>query len=53
MVGAEIAGPVAGFTIAGSLLAMFADLRAADDLCIDHATWVPTLRTDSMTVAGD
>ena len=49
----QIAGPVAGFTIAGNLLAMFADLRAADDLDTSHATHVPTLRTDSMTVAGD
>ena len=53
IVNGQIAGPVAGFTIAGSLLAMFADLRAANDLCTDHATHVPTLRTDSMTVAGD
>ncbi len=47
------AEPVAGFTIAGNLLAMFADLRAADDLDTNHATHVPTLRTDAMTVAGD
>ena len=47
-----IAGPVAGFTIAGNLKAMFADLRAADDLDTRHATHVPTLRTDSLTVAG-
>jgi PmbA protein len=48
-----LAGPVAGFTIAGNLLAMFAELRAADDLDTRHTTHVPTLRTDSMTVAGD
>ncbi len=53
IVDGRIAGPVAGFTIAGNLLAMFADLRAADDLDTSHATHVPTLRTDSMTVAGD
>lgn len=47
-----LAGPVAGFTIAGNLLAMFADLRAADDLDTRRTTHVPTLRTDSMTVAG-
>lgn len=48
----QLAGPVSGFTIAGNLLGIFADLRAADDLCTRHATWVPTLRTDSLTVAG-
>lgn len=53
IVDGRIAGPVAGFTIAGNLLAMFADLRAANDLDTRHATHVPTLRTDSMTVAGD
>lgn len=53
IVDGRLAGPVAGFTIAGNLLAMFADLRAASDLDTRHATHVPTLRTDSMTVAGD
>lgn len=53
IVDGRIAGPVAGFTVAGNLLDMFADLRAADDLCTRHATHVPTLRTDSMTIAGD
>lgn len=53
IVDGQLAGPVAGFTIAGNLLAMFADLRAADDLDTSHATHVPTLRTDAMTVAGD
>lgn len=53
IVNGRIAGPVAGFTIAGNLLTMFADLRAANDLDTRHATHVPTLRTDSMTVAGD
>ncbi len=52
IVDGEIAGPVAGFTIAGNLLGVFADLRAADDLCQRRATWVPTLRTDALTVAG-
>lgn len=47
-----LAGPVAGFTIAGNLLAMFADLRAANDVNRRFSTHVPTLRTDSMTVAG-
>lgn len=49
----EIAGPVAGFTIAGNLIGLFADLRAANDLDRRGATQVPTLRTDSLTIAGD
>ncbi len=49
----QIAGPVAGFTIAGNLITMFADLRAADDLDTHGATHVPTLRTDSLMLAGD
>lgn len=53
IVNGEIAGPVAGFTIAGNLIDMFADLRAADDVDRRYATHVPTLRTDSLTVAGD
>jgi PmbA protein len=53
IINGEIAGPVAGFTIAGNLIDMFADLRAADDIDRRHATHVPTLRTDSLTVAGD
>lgn len=53
IVNGEIAGPVAGFTIAGNLIDMFADLRAADDVNRRYATHVPTLRTDSLTVAGD
>lgn len=32
IVNGEIAGPVSGFTIAGNLLSMFADLRAANDV---------------------
>ncbi len=53
IVDGALAGPVSGFTIAGNLLSMFADLRAANDLDTRGATWVPTLRTDSLTVAGD
>lgn len=49
----KVAGPVAGFTIAGNLLAMFADLRGADDLDRRGTTHVPTLRTDCLTIAGD
>lgn len=47
-----LAGPVTGITIAGNLRTMFADLRAANDVCRRFSTHVPTLRTDSMTVAG-
>ena len=53
IINGALAGPVSGFTIAGNLIAMFADLRAADDLDTRGATHVPTLRTDSLTVAGD
>lgn len=52
IVDGELAGPVSSFTIAGNLTEMFADLRAADDLDTSMATEVPTLRTDSMTIAG-
>ena len=52
IVGGELAGPVAGFTIAGNLLDMFAALSAADDLESWRAVNVPTLRVEGMTVAG-
>ncbi|SKB72630.1 TldD/PmbA family protein [Sphingopyxis flava] len=47
-----IAGPVAEFTIAGNLIDMFAALEPANDLEFRHATNVPTLRIDGMTVAS-
>jgi PmbA protein len=50
--GGQLAEAVSGFTIAGNLIAMFADLRAADDLDTRGSVHVPTLRTDSLTVAG-
>lgn len=53
IVNGEIAGPVAEFTIAGNLLAMFAQLTPANDLEWHQAINVPTLRVDGMTVAGD
>ena len=53
IVNGEIAGPVAGITIAGNLLEMFRALSAADDLEIYRGIDVPTLRIDGMTVAGD
>jgi PmbA protein len=49
----KIAGPIAEFTIAGNLIDMFRQMRAADDLDIHRATDVPTLRIDGMTIAGD
>jgi PmbA protein len=43
---------VAEVTIAGNLKDMFKALVPADDLKFRHATNVPTLRIDGMTVAG-
>ena len=53
IVNGEIAGPVAGITIAGNLSDMFANMRAADDLEVYRGIDVPTLRIDGMTVAGE
>lgn len=47
-----IAGPIAEFTVAGNLIDMFAALVPASDLVFRHATNVPTLRIDGMTVAS-
>jgi PmbA protein len=52
IVDGKIEGPVAGFTIAGNLLAMFAAMRPADDLERWRPTNAPTLRIDGMTVAS-
>ncbi|WP_230279840.1 TldD/PmbA family protein [Croceicoccus sp. Ery15] len=52
IVNGEIAGPVAGITIAGNMKDMFANMRAADDLDFVQAINVPSLRIDGMTVAG-
>ena len=49
----EIAGPVAEFTIAGNLLAMFAGLTPANDLEWHRSVNVPTIRIDGMMIAGD
>lgn len=49
----KIAGPVAEFTIAGNLLAMFGALTPANDLEWYRALNVPTIRVDGMTIAGD
>lgn len=48
----KLAGPVAEFTIAGNMKDIFLDLQAADDLEFMRVTNVPTLRTNSMTVAS-
>lgn len=48
----EIGPPVSEITIAGNLKNMFRSLIAADDLTFEYSVNVPTLRTDSMTVAG-
>ena len=53
IVNGAFAGPVAGITIAGNLLEMFAHLSAADDLEIYRGVDVPTLRVDGMMVAGE
>ncbi len=52
IVNGELAGPVAEVTIAGNLKDMFRHLTPADDLVFRHATNVPTLRIDGMTLAG-
>lgn len=48
----EIAGPVAEFTIAGNMRAMFAALTPANDLRFRAGVNAPTIRIDGMTVAG-
>ncbi len=48
----EITVPVAEVTIAGNLKDMFKALVPANDLVFRHASNVPTLRIDGMTVAG-
>lgn len=53
IVGGELAGPVAEFTIAGNLLEMFRALVPANDLEWFRAINVPTIRVDGMTIAGD
>ncbi|TCJ41368.1 TldD/PmbA family protein [Parafrankia sp. BMG5.11] len=52
IVNGRIEGPVAGFTIAGNLIDMFASMRAANDLETYRAINAPTLRIDGMTVAA-
>jgi PmbA protein len=52
IVGGQIAGPVAEFTIAGNLKDMFLALTPANDLEFRHGLNVPTVRIDGMTVAS-
>jgi PmbA protein len=47
-----LAEPVAEFTIAGNLIAMFAELTPANDLVFRRGTDSPTVRLEGMTVAG-
>ena len=49
----ELTRPIAEFTVAGNLKAMFAGLTPANDLEFRYGINVPTLRIDGMTVAGD
>lgn len=48
----QIAYPVNEITIAGNLLDMFKNLQPANDLLFDYGINAPTIRIDSMTVAG-
>jgi PmbA protein len=48
----ELAYPVSEVTIAGNLRDMYRDLTPADDLVFRYATNAPTLRVETMTVAG-
>jgi len=53
IVGGEVAGPIAEFTVAGNLIDMFAALTPANDLEWHRSVNVPTIRVDGMTVAGE
>ncbi len=48
----QISYPVSEVTIAGNLTDMFAHMSAANDLELLYGTDAPTVRIDSMTVAG-
>ena len=48
----EIIQPVSELTIAGNLKEMFANLTPANDLVFRYGTDAPTIRVDSMTIAG-
>ncbi len=53
IINGAIAGPVAEFTVAGNLIDMFAALTPANDLEDWRSVIVPTIRVDSLTVAGE
>lgn len=53
IVDGQLGEPVSEFTVAGNLLAMFAQLTPANDMEWYRAINVPTLRVDGMTIAGD
>lgn len=48
----KLTKPVSELTIAGDLLSMFSGLTPANDLRFEHAMNVPTLRIESLMVAG-
>ena len=48
----QIAYPVSEITIAGHLRDMFAHATPANDLSFRYATNAPTVRVESMTIAG-
>ncbi len=47
-----LAEPIAEFTVAGNLLDMFASLQPADDLEFRRGTDAPTIRVETLLVAG-
>ena len=49
----EITTPVSEATIAGNLPDIFASITPANDLVFKYGTNAPTLRVDSLTVAGN
>lgn len=53
IIGGEIAGAVAEFTIAGNLIDMFASFKLANDLEMNRSVNVPSIRIDGMTIAGE
>ena len=50
--GGALAEPVAEFTVAGNLLDMFASLQPANDLEFRRGTDAPTVRVETLLVAG-
>jgi PmbA protein len=53
IVGGQLAGPVAEFTVAGNLIDMFAAMTPANDLEWHRSVNVPTIRIDGLMIAGD